>query len=304
MITIPRFCNKERKYHKLLFSGAMNSPLVSIILSVHNASKYLEACLVSITSQTYKNWELIIVNDGSTDHSEEIITKIISLVSNPVAYIPLDRNRGLTFATNLAINHAKGKYIAKMDADDIMLETRLAEQVSFLEQHPNISVLGSNAIDINESDHEIGVTNVPLEDNTIKKKLFSYYPIIHPTVMIRSSVFSTGIHYRDIYPRAEDYDLWYRLYNAIEFANLEKPLLKKRSHPEQITTSKWGHYDILKLKFDFFLKHRILLKNSPYLLKHLFVVIFLPNSIYIDIKKYIRKKQEHHFKKKHRQLLS
>ena len=269
----------------------MDSPLVSIVLTIYNGSKYLEECLQSILSQTHKNWELIIINDGSTDDSGEIITQFVSKIDNEFKYINLNQNMGIAYCSNLGIKQARGKYIAKMDADDIMIDTRLAEQVCFFENRQDIDIVGSNAFEIDEFGNEIRFTDVPLDNLFVKKQLISTYPIIHPSVMFRSEVFMQGIEYRDLYPRAEDIDLWLRL-SHFNFANLKNPLIKKRIHSKQITTSKWGHYDILKLKFDFFFENKIFLKNFHHLLKHTFIVVFIPNVIYVLIKKSLSQRRK------------
>ncbi len=154
----------------------MDSPLVSIVLTVYNGSKYLEECFQSILSQTYKNWELIIINDGSTDNSGEIITLFVSTIDNKVEYINLNQNRGIAYCSNLGIKQARGKYIAKMDADDIMINTRLAEQVYFFENHQDIGIIGSNAIEIDEFGNEISSTNVPLDNLSIKNSCYQLIP--------------------------------------------------------------------------------------------------------------------------------
>ncbi len=109
--------------------------------------------------------------------------------------------------------------------------------------------------------------------------------------MFRSKVFMQEIEYRDLYPRAEDIDLWLRL-SHINFANLKSPLIKKRIYSEQITTSKWGHYDILKLKFDFISENRIFVKNFHHLFKHTLIVVFVPNVIYALIKKSLSQRRK------------
>jgi glycosyltransferase involved in cell wall biosynthesis len=278
----------------------MPNPLVSVVLTVYNAAKYLDDCLKSIDAQTYRRWELIIINDGSTDNSDDIIAEFISMATNKVKYIVLPKNRGVSSSLNLGIRQAKGKYIAKIDADDMMLDTRLEEQVNFLEIHPNISVVGSNAIEIDAQGNEIGLMTVPSDNFMIKKLLFSTYPIIHPSVMMHRTIFTKGIIYRDKYPHSEDLDLWLKLSTRINFANLENPLIKKRTHHEQITMSKYGHYDSMKAKADFFLDNGIFIKNVHYLLKHLFIVIFIPNIFYIFLKRdALRKRKRNHnsFKK-------
>lgn len=275
----------------------MTHSLVSIILSVYNAEKYIEDCLNSIAAQTYKDWELVVINDGSTDKSNELITKFVKSTTNTVQYLNLDINKGLSYCLNLGISHAKGKYIARIDADDLMLKMRLEGQVRFLEENTKTDILGGSAIEIDEKGIEIGVFKVPLDDFNIKKMLLSTYPnpIIHPTVMMKKSIFLTGIDYRSLYPNSEDIDLWLRLSKTANFSNLDMPLIKKRTHSEQITMSKRSHYDCLRAKVDFFLKNGILLKNLHHLIRHIIVILFIPNALYVYLKKDEQRKRRDNY---------
>ena len=213
-------------------------PLVSIILPVYNAEKYLHECLNSIIAQTVKNWELIIINDGSTDNSETIIHIFIASVSTfiEVIYVPLE-HKGLPFCLNKGIGLARGKYIARMDADDIMFENRLQVQVQFMENNPDVGVLGSHAIEIDENGEEISIMKRPIENAKIKNALNNSCPIIHPTVIIQKELL-VGNLYKELYPNSEDLDLWCRLENLTNFRNLDIVLLKKRFHSKQITRKK------------------------------------------------------------------
>lgn len=274
----------------------MSNPIVSIILSAYNSEKYIEECLNSIEAQTYKKWELIFINDGSKDKTHKLITQFMNESKNIIQYINLEKNKGLSYCLNLGITYSKAKYIARIDADDIMLENRLEEQIKFLEEHPDIGVLGSSAIEIDKQGDDIGILNVPCDDFTIKKLFFSTYPIIHPSVVMRRSLFNNNIIYRDLYPNSEDIDLWLRLSKITNFANLTQPLIKKRTHSEQITMSKRGHYDSLRAKIDFFSKNGILLKNLHHLVRHIIVILFIPNVLYLFLKKEEQRKRRNAYK--------
>jgi glycosyltransferase involved in cell wall biosynthesis len=263
--------------------------MISIILSVFNTEKYLLECLQSIENQTYTNWELVIINDGSTDNSHPIIVDFIQNLSNKVQYFHLEKNKGLPYCLNLGIQHAKGIYIARIDADDIMMNDRLEKQVIFLQQNPTIDILGTTAIEIDENGNEISVITCPPDNLSIKKSIIAGGAMMHP--MLRKSVFSRNIGYRDLYPTSEDRDLWLRLSLTATFANLIEPLVKRRTHKNQITMSKRAYVDSLKASFDFFLTNGILFQNIPHLLKPL-MITFIPNFLYVFIRNLRKQKRK------------
>jgi glycosyltransferase involved in cell wall biosynthesis len=161
----------------------MDTVLVSVVMAVYNGEKYLGAAISSILKQSYSNFEFIIVNDGSKDSSSNIINsfddaRIVNVYQE---------NSGLAYSLNVGLNLAKGKYIARMDADDIAREGRLEMQVAFLEQNPNVVAVGSNADLIDASGSFICKTDVGGDNNVLKQKLPTT-PFIHPSVMFRTSI--------------------------------------------------------------------------------------------------------------------
>ena len=233
--------------------------LVSIILPVYNSEKYVTECLESIIIQTYKNWELIIIDDGSTDSSNDIVSAFILKVNNSVNYIKLSHH-GLPYCLNYAIRKANGKYIARIDADDIMLPTRLEKQVIYLEQNSKIGILGTNAYEINEKGEIFNILTKPQGHLKIKNACSYDCPILHPSVMMRKAIFFK-YYYNELYPSPEDYDLWIRLINIIQFDNLQEVLIKKRNHIGQITHFKNRTFMYRSIKLNFFYN----IKNKNYL---------------------------------------
>lgn len=234
------------------------NPLISILIAVYNTEKYLQECLESILAQTYTNWELIVLNDGSTDNSDAIIRAFIPKIptNNEVKYLTFE-HKGLPYCLNRGIEIAKGKYIARMDGDDIMLEKRLEIQTEFMENNPDIGVLGSHAIEIDENGEEFSLIRDPVEDSEIKHDLNYRCPILHPTVMMRKELLKDNL-YKEIYPSSEDLDLWWRLEKVTKFRNLDIVLLKKRFHLNQITENNRK----LKLSIQKQLIKRSLSKNN------------------------------------------
>lgn len=260
----------------------MNS-LVSIILPVYNSEKYITECLESILKQTYKYWELIIVDDGSTDQSENLILEYLSNFNNPTKYIKLS-HQGLPYCLNLGISYAKGEYIARIDADDVMINHRIEKQIQFLEENKDIGVCGSNAIEIDEYGREFSIVIMPEYDKIIKKQMSFINSIIHPSVLIRKQLF-THFSYNNLYPNPEDYELWTHFSKITNFHNYQEPLIKKRYHVEQITSKidKVFTYRFVKLS----IRHAISKKDYFSILRlyKSFFKLLLPKQITVILKK-------------------
>ncbi|MGR9522915.1 glycosyltransferase family 2 protein [Priestia megaterium] len=207
----------------------VKNPLVTVLMPVYNGQKYLAEAIESILNQTYQNFEFIIIDDGSTDKSKEIIQTYndarIKLICNPT-------NLKLIATLNKGIKLSSGKYIARMDCDDVSLPTRLEEQIKFLEENPDIILCGTGVRIIGKT----LVRTIPITGwENVKYKLAINNCISHPTVMMRAQVLKKeNIEYDLNYPHAEDYELWQRLSRKYKLDNISKPLLKYRHSPEGI----------------------------------------------------------------------
>lgn len=257
-------------------------PLVSIIISVYNEEKYLRECIESILKQTYTNWELIVVNDESTDKTVEIIDFFLNNYSQKIKLLNVKR-KGDGAGMNRGLEISKGKYIARMDGDDIMMPLRIENQVSFLEGNSNIGAIGASAYLINEHGKIIGERINPVDNTTIQKLIDECkYPIIHPTLMIRREVLAE-IPYREILMAAVDLSLWIDLAPKTELANLNEFLLKKRIH----STSMTGNLERSKIvginTQKIIIKHFLLKKDYLNFTKALISqikLILIPNFFY------------------------
>jgi hypothetical protein len=212
------------------------TPKISVILPVYNAQAYLRESIQSILSQSLNDFELIIINDGSTDQSLEIIQ---SFTDDRIKLIN-QSNAGLPISLNRAIAIAKGQYLARQDADDISLPTRLTEQASYLDGHPTCALLGSWAeifLDNTPTDRAL---QHPYENGDIQLKLLFFNCFVHSSVMIRKSALAKSGLYpeeREKFP-PEDYDLWLRIAKDFEVANIPKALLQYRELPNSISRTK------------------------------------------------------------------
>lgn len=207
--------------------------LISIVIPAYNSSQYLNECIDSILTQTYQNIEIIIVDDGSTDNSVEVIKSYndnrICLICNNHDYI---------HSLNLGMNKARGKYIARMDADDIMQPNRLQIQYDFMENHPEIDISGSWMEMFGD---RTDIARGPTEHKEIISSLLLNNTLAHPTVIMRkSSVCVNGINlYKENYEYAEDYKLWTDLaLRGLHFAVIPKILLRYRISEKQVSNTR------------------------------------------------------------------
>ena len=201
-------------------------PEISVILPVYNAEQYIAEAVNSILNQTFNDFECIIINDGSTDNSLTILQELAK--KDPRIVLVSRENKGLIATLNEAISHAKGKFIARMDADDIALPLRLEKQYHYLTKNPTVAVLGTGYRFISESG-EIGRKRHTLSTfNDVKASLFFGNPIAHPSVMINYQLLGKQYRYKEHYKTIEDFELWCRISQKYKIENLKEVLLHSR----------------------------------------------------------------------------
>lgn len=266
----------------------MKKPLVSVVMPVYNASLFLREAIDSVLNQTFKNYELIIVNDGSTDNSEKIINSYkkknpnkITVLKNKVAL-----GYGGEAATNQAIKFAKGKYIAKMDADDVSDKNRLKKEVEYLEKHEDVFLVGSQAKVIDGQSNVIGFRNVPLTHNKIWEEFYFRSCVIHPSVMFRKESITEDF-YKLKFKHFNDYYTFFNLMSCgKKFANLPDYLVKYRIHGMNTV------YSNLKIKFEINYKIKQSFLSSTYkppiihrlvVFLERFIVILFPEKLVIFV---------------------
>lgn len=210
----------------------MTKPLISVLLPVHNAASTIDAALTSMARQTEPRFEMIVVDDGSTDGTHG---RLMNWADRDSRIRLLRQEQGGTSsALNAAIKMADGDYLARMDGDDIALPGRLAWQRRFLDANPAVDVCGT-WIEV-FGDVSRRTLRYPTVDGAIRARLYFDSPLAHPSVMLRRSVIE-GLDpvYRVSFSRAQDYDLWERLQSRCVFANLPRCLLRYRMHGGQST---------------------------------------------------------------------
>lgn len=202
-----------------------NKELVSIIMSVYNGADFIEETINSILKQNYSEFELIIVDDCSTDDTWNILN---AFTDKRIIILRNEKNMHLAFSLNRAIKASQGKYVARMDGDDICEPDRFVKQVEYLRSHPDIAVLGGYAQQFGSS---TVLMKFPIEHEEIKVELLFTNPMSHPAVMFRSTLIDSWYDSRII--AAQDYELWSRLIWKVQFHNLPTTLIKYRIHDKQ-----------------------------------------------------------------------
>ena len=218
----------------------MTKPIVSVLMPVYNEEHYVCQAIDSIFNQTFTDFELILVEDGSTDNTRNILTDYASRESR-VVLVENETNRGLVYSLNRGLTLSRGDFIARMDANDISFPERLAKQVSFLEQHSEVGVLGTNFIYIDQIGNPMFKGRSkdinPPTQAVIKWMLLWRCAIYHTTVMVKRSILEqTGFTYDPVYRHAEDFELWTRLIKYTVIASLPDALVYVRVVPSSISS--------------------------------------------------------------------
>lgn len=209
------------------FKSDIGDPFVSILMPAYNAEKYISQSIKSVVEQVYSNWELIIVNDGSKDHTLDIAKKW-SDIDPRIRVLCNDINQGLGFATNRALQNAKGKFIAKLDADDLAAKDWLSSRVQYLFEHPALVAVSGSRLLINDKGRKLKKLNEAFLPEAVSWRLIFGNPVIHPGILFRSF---DGIQYSDI-RYLEDWDLWSQLIckGGIEIINDHRISYRVHSH--------------------------------------------------------------------------
>ncbi len=211
------------------------TPKVSVVMSVYNGERYLRQAIDSILGQTCTDFEFIIIDDGSTYGTADIIS---SCGDPRVRPIKNAENLGLTRSLNIGLDAASGEYVARMDSDDVSLPERLEKQVAYMDEHPEIAASGTWAQDIDQEGNILSKRRVPFG----KRMNYDFWrpsPLIHPSTIIRVTHLG-DLRYDSRIKYGQDYDLWLRLRKKYKIDNLPEYLLLYRVHDDSITRITWA----------------------------------------------------------------
>jgi glycosyltransferase involved in cell wall biosynthesis len=209
-------------------------PLVSVVMSVYNGERHVREAIESILNQTFRDFEFIIVNDGSADRTRKILE---SCKDGRVVLIHQE-NQGLTKALNKGISLARGKYIARQDADDVSKPERLAKQAAFMEENQAAGLVSSWFEFIDERGNKTRIGQTPTDNAVIKERLIKINQFCHGAAMIRKEAVDTVGAYREFFKYAQDHDLWLRIAEKYEVWNLPEPLYSYRVLDKAISSEK------------------------------------------------------------------
>lgn len=251
-----------------------SAPLISVIIPCYNAERYVELAVRSVMEQSYTNLEILCCDDCSTDGTLPILQKLAAEDSR-IKILRNEANLGVVGTLNRLVSTASGAYIARMDADDISLPDRIARQLSFLQQNPQIDFCGCNAFHINDCGKVTGRTTLPESYDDVKFFLPYYSTFYHPAIFARAEILKQNAYDKD-FLHAEDYELWCRLIflKGMKGANLKERLLKyrinlqgvsKRNAEKQMESSAriFERYGIVPHECVNFHKNLFFLHNSP-----------------------------------------
>ena len=213
----------------------MLPPLVTVLMSVYNGEDFLAEAIESISDQTFKDFEFLIVNDGSTDKSSEIVSHFVRK-DRRIRLIDQD-NKGLVAALNRGLKEARGTLIARIDADDIAYPNRLEKQVAHMTENPEIIASGSSITLIDTQGQIMRQIKYPVTKDKVRKQMMKGSKLAHPAVMMRRAVVLKVGAYREVCRPADDYDLWLRLLEVGEIDNLQEPLLYYREHDNKMSNN-------------------------------------------------------------------
>ena len=212
----------------------MSDPTVSVVMSVHNGEAYLAPAIESILAQTYRDFELVVIDDGSSDTTPEIIHQY---TSDARVRVITQENAGLVAALNRGVSAARSELLARMDADDLSLPERLERQVAFLDAHPEVALVGSCYRTIDEKGRALTEFIAPSLNHDLCRKLYICNPFPHGGIMMRRVAFERAGRYRACYTTTEDYDLWRRMVGRAHIANLPQILYVYRINTQGIGLS-------------------------------------------------------------------
>lgn len=248
-------------------------PIISVLMSVFNEERYLHSSIDSILKQSFSDFEFIITDDHSSDGTLEIL-HTYALKDKRIKIIEHTKKMGLAHSLNEQIHMSKGKYLARMDGDDISHPDRFEKQFQFLENNNDIGMVGSFCREIDNNGKYISLWKRPTSDPEIKRRIFGFNPFIHSSIMVRRDAIMAAGMYNTECKYAQDYDLWLRVSKKYKLANISEPLIDHRVD--------WGklekkNKEARKNKFNILFRH---IKSEGYPFWY-FIYLIRPYLLYI-----------------------
>lgn len=270
----------------------VKQPLISVIMPVYNAGNYLVESIESILEQSYKNFEFVIVNDASNDNSLKILKKY-KKKDKRIRLYSFQRRQGVSHTVKYAIDRARGKYLARMDADDVAYNYRLEKQLRYLLRHPKTVAIGAQCKLINKRGQVIGEKLFPTEFKDIYSYIFKFVPVQQPTLMINKKRLPKDfVYYEDGMNTAEEVELFFKLFKYGKVENLPTHLLYYRIHDKNTSLRNLRSTFLLtfysRVKAIFVHDYKPTLEGILHTLIQLIVVLILPKNVLLRIYEYVR----------------
>jgi glycosyltransferase involved in cell wall biosynthesis len=269
----------------------ITEPLISVIIPIYNSESYVGEALESIINQAYKNLEIILVDDGSTDKSLVIVEKYAES-DKRIVILRNGNNSGIVVSLNKGISYCHGKYVARMDSDDWSFPYRISKQVEFLEKNPDVVICGGSIEIVDVNMKHLNYRLYPLTDKKVRSVIFMFSPYAHPSVMYRAEAVRKAGLYDNSFLWAEDYDLYFRLGMIGKFSNLHEPLLKLRTHKNSVSQTRLKKQELMTLlvRFKSWISYGYPLTffNLIYSIAQLVGVFVIPVSIKFKLFNFLR----------------
>ncbi len=270
-----------------------NTPLVSVLLPVFNGQTYLENAIDSILTQTITNFELIIIDDGSTDQTKQLLDRYQRQDSR-IKILTNSHNLGMAASLNKGLALCQGQYIARMDADDISLPARFEKQIHLLQSNPNLVAVGCNVDIINNDGQVTGTKSFPTDSQTCYQTLLNYMPVQPPTLMVRGNIFKK-LTYDVVLSKNDDINIYFKLLRFGGLSNVPQTLFQYRILSNSVT-----HHNVKKTYFMAFsnridgILHQSYRPNFTNLVLFLIetiIVLILPNYLILKLFDLLRTKR-------------
>lgn len=268
----------------------IKNPLVSVLMPAFNAQPYIDESIKSILRQSFKNFELLILDDASTDNTYKF-AKRYEKKDKRVRVFCNKLNKNIAVSRNILVSKARGKYIAWQDADDVSVKDRLKWQVNFLKKHPDVGMVGGYLKFFNKD----GVQNIrkyASNDKQLRKKIFRYSPVAQPTAMIKKEALEYAGKYGKNLSPAEDIEISFRIGVKYQFANIPKITLKYRNYHQSSTYQKLKKVELVTIKtrltYIFHKSYSFSLMDLVYNILQLASIFLIPARLKIKLFNLIR----------------